>query len=391
MQTFQKKDAAEIKGWLQAQGLFDELASKMAAPLIPLPDNFTPPARTPWGGQKILGTYKHGLPISKEKRYPVVGESWEISADPAFPCEFVFDLGQQQIGLNFIQLLDIFPERILGDRLAAKFDGQNPILGKLIDAEDHLSVQVHPSDDYEGLSPDEAGKPESWYILEARKGCGLFLGLKDDISQERLRSAIEKDEDVSQYLNFVEVKRGDFYVIDAGTIHAIGAGVTLIEPQKIAPKRSGKTYRVWDWNRKYDAQGRKDPQGRPRELHIEDSFKVIDFDAPRGDAFIKHIQPKPQVMQQNGNSIETLCVETENFGVSRISLANHESLKEDCRNSFHGIIPYDGEIEMYAQGKKIADIPCGQSVILPAALGEYELKSASASAVKVYYPEQFLT
>ena len=390
MQRFQGKDVTEIKGWLEAKGLLDLLASKMTAPLIPLPDNFTAPTRTPWGGQKILGKYKQGLPISEAKRYPVVGESWEISADPAAPCEFVFDLGSEQIVLNFIQLLDLFPEKILGSRLAAKFDGQNPILVKLLDAEDYLSVQVHPSDRYEGLSPDEAGKPESWYILEAGGGCGLYLGLKEHVSKESLRTAIEENEDVSKYLNFVEVKRGDFFVIDAGTIHAIGAGVTLIEPQKIAPKRSGKTYRLWDWNRKYDAQGRKDPQGTARELHIQDSFKVIDFDAPRGEAFVEHIQPEARVTQQNGGSVETLCTETENFGVSRLSLKNNEALTGDCYTSFHGLIPYEGEIEIYAQGKKIAEVPCGQSVILPAALGEYTLKSGSARALKVYYPEQYL-
>ncbi len=390
MQTFPKKDVTEIKGWLKAKGLLDILASKIAAPLLPSADNFTAPTRTPWGGRKILGKYKQGLPISEEKRYPVVGESWEISADPAAPCEFVFDLGKEQIVLNFIQVLDLFPEPVLGPRLAAKFEGQNPILVKLLDTEDRLSVQVHPSNSYEGLSPDEAGKPESWYILEAGEESGLYLGLKEHVSQRDLRDVIEQGEDVSRCLNFVKVKRGDFFTIDAGTIHAVGAGVTLIEPQKIAPKRSGKTYRLWDWNRKYDAQGRKDPHGNARELHIEDSFQIIDFNAPRGETFIKHIQPEPRIVQQRGESVETLCVETENFGVGRLSLQNNDLLEGDCRESFHGIIPYAGEIEIYAHGKKLAEVPCGQSVILPAVLGEYTLKSKSARALKVYYPEQYL-
>ena len=379
-----------IKTWLEAKGLAEILASKITAPLIPLPDNFTAPTRTPWGGQKILGKYKQGLPIPAEKRYSVVGESWEISADPAAPCTFIFDLGTELIQLDFIQVLDLFPEQILGAKVAAKFEGQNPILVKLLDADDHLSVQVHPSDSYEGLRPDEAGKPECWYILEAREGCGLYLGLKEHISPTDLRNAIEQGEDVSQYLNFVEVERGDFFVIDAGTIHAIGAGVTLIEPQKIAPKRSGKTYRLWDWNRKYDAQGRKDPNGEARELHIQDSFRIIDFDAPRGDDFIEHIQPQARILQHNGASVETLCTETENFGVSLLTLKNHEPLEGNCCESFHGIIPYEGQIEIYVQGEKLVDVPCGQSVILPAILGEYTLKAESARAVKVYYPEQFL-
>ena len=278
----------------------------------------------------------------------------------------------------------------MGRKVAEKFEGQNPILAKIIDSADHLSVQVHPSDGYEGLLPNESGKPESWYILEAEKGCGLYLGLREGVSQETLRNAIEQCEDVSQYLNFVEVQTGDFFVIDAGTIHAIGAGVTLIEPQKIAPKRSGKTYRLWDWNRKYDEHGNKDPNGKPRELHIEDSFHVIRFDGPRGQEFIKHIQPQSQIAQQNETSVETLLVETENFGVSQIVLEHGKELAGNCAGGFHGIILYEGNMEIYKHGKKLIEIPRGQPVILPAIFQEYTLKSEYAKAVKVYYPEKFL-
>ena len=344
----------------------------------------------PWGGTKILSSYKRAVPIRAEKHYAIVGESWEISADPLAPSEFIFDVGEERLAVNLIQLLELFPEQILGAKVAQKFDGQNPILVKLLDAADHLSVQVHPSDDYDGLKPNESGKPESWYILEAEPQCGLYLGLREGVSDAQLRQAIDAQEDVSQYLNFVEVHPGDFFVIDAGTIHAIGAGVTLIEPQKIASKRSGKTYRLWDWNRKYDAQGNKDPNGTPRELHIDDSFRVIDFEGLRGDAFIQQIRSQLPVVQQRGESVERLCAETPNFGVSQVTLKNDDALPQSCAISFHGLIVYEGQLEVCQGEKTLAFVSRGESVILPAALDAYSLKSRSAKAVKIYLPHQFL-
>ena len=384
------KTAEETRRWLLERGLFDQLAAQIRRPLLPLPDNFSAPTRMPWGGKKILNEYKQLLPIRPEKRYPIVGESWEISADPLAPSEIVFSIGQDAISIDFIQLLDLFPAEILGEQVAQKFDGQNPILVKLIDAADHLSVQVHPSDEYAGLKPDESGKPESWYILEAEPGCGLYLGLREGVSRASLRTAIEREEDVSRLLNFVEVHSGDFFVIEAGTIHAIGAGVTLIEPQKIAPKRSGKTYRLWDWNRRYDAQGQKDPHGAPRELHVDDSFRVIDFDGRRGDAFVRQIRSPQPIMRQNGASVERLCAETPHFGVSQLVLQDGNALEQTCAASFHGLVVYEGEVEIRHGGRALTTVPRGQSAIIPAAMGAYALTARHAKAVKVYYPAQFL-
>lgn len=390
MLSFAGQPSEAIRQWLETHGAFELLESQVKQPLLPLPDNFTAPTRTPWGGTKILGTYKRTVSIRQEKQFPIVGESWEISADPVAPCQFVFAIGEETILIDFIQLLDLFPIQILGEKVAQKFDHQNPLLVKLLDAADHLSVQVHPPDEYAGLQPNESGKPESWYILEAEAGCGLYFGLKEGVSQDHLRQAIEQEEDVSECLNFVEVQPGDFFVIDAGTIHAIGAGVTLIEPQKIAPKKSGKTYRLWDWNRKYDSEGNPDPNGKPRQLHIEESFEVIDFDAPRGKTFIAHIQPERCIVRQQGDSVETLLVDTENFGVRQVGLHAGDSLADECSSSFHALLPYAGHLKLYQHDRKFADIPQGQSVIVPACFGEYELRGSDTGIIKVYYPDQYL-
>lgn len=384
------KSPAAVRSWLTDRHLLPALEAAVTRPLIPLPDNFTPPTRTPWGGTKVGLKYKQGLPFRAERQYHVIGESWEISADPAAPSQFILQIGGETILLDLIQILELFPAQILGAQVAAKFAGQNPILVKMLDAADDLSVQVHPSDDYAGLRPDESGKTESWYILEAEPGCGLYFGLKTGVTKDRLRQALEREEDVSQCLNFVEVKSGDFFVIEAGTIHAIGAGVTLIEPQKIAPKKSGKTYRLWDWNRKYDAQGNLDPHGKPRELHIEDSLQVIRFDGPRGAEFIRHIQPQRRICQQYGQSAETVLVETEHFGVSQLELYAGDRLEQWCVTSFHGIVLYAGRLSVLQHGQLLADIRSGQSIILPASLETYTLQGDSAKAVKVYSPAQYL-
>ncbi len=140
-----------------------------------------------------------------------------------------------------------------------------PLLIKLIDAKRDLSVQVHPSDDYALKNEKSFGKSEMWHIIDADEGAGLYVGLKENSSKEEIERRL-KDGTILEALNFVHVKPGDTYIINPGTIHAIGAGVRLIEIQQ----NSDLTYRLYDYNR-------LDKDGNPRELHIEKALKVIDY------------------------------------------------------------------------------------------------------------------
>ena len=140
-----------------------------------------------------------------------------------------------------------------------------PLLIKLIDAKRDLSVQVHPSDDYALKNENSFGKSEMWHIIDADEGAGLYVGLKENSSKEEIEKRL-KNGTILEALNFVRVKPGDTYVINPGTIHAIGAGVRLIEIQQ----NSDLTYRLFDYNR-------LDKDGKPRELHIEKALKVIDY------------------------------------------------------------------------------------------------------------------
>lgn len=222
---------------------------KKRQPILLRPDNFCPPSRTPWGGTKIATRYKGLSPR-------VIGESWEISVEPDFPSRTEPD--------------------------GAPLDEPTTLLVKLLDAADVLSVQIHPSDEYPGLAPGECGKPESWYVVEREPGGALYIGLRDGVDAPAMRGALQRGEDVSALLVHVPVEPGDFFVIEAGTPHAIGAGVTLVEPQRVVPGQRGVTYRYWDWNRTYD--------GKSRELHVEHALAVTRWDAPRGEAFVDSIR-----------------------------------------------------------------------------------------------------
>ncbi|HJL39212.1 MAG TPA: class I mannose-6-phosphate isomerase, partial [Polyangiaceae bacterium LLY-WYZ-15_(1-7)] len=253
-------------------------------PLRLQPDNFTPARRTPWGGRRLLERYKDGL---VPPRNEVVGESWELSVEPDFPSRLADE------DATLAERVAADPEGLVGAERAAEW-GSTGLLVKLLDAAAPLSVQIHPSDDDPALGPEESGKPESWYVLDAEPGAGLYLGLAEGVDEAGMRQAIEAGEDVSALLPFVPVAPGDFFVIEAGTPHAIGPGLTLVEPQRVLPGRRGLTYRYWDWNRRYDAEGREDPAGAPRELHLERALAVTRWDRPRGEAFL------PEVRRRHG-------------------------------------------------------------------------------------------
>ena len=140
-----------------------------------------------------------------------------------------------------------------------------PLLIKLIDAKDNLSVQVHPSDEYALKNENSFGKSEMWHIISADENSGLYVGFKKDYTKEEIEKHL-KDGTILETLNFFKVKPGETYIINPGTIHAIGAGVRLIEIQQ----NSDLTYRLYDYMR-------KDKDGNYRPLHIEKALQVIDY------------------------------------------------------------------------------------------------------------------
>lgn len=253
-------------------------------------DNFTPPQRTPWGGHKICAQLKKDLVQPGDP--PQVGESWEFSVEPSFPSRLI------ESDRLLLKAIAEDPIGWLGDHGAAQNCGQTPLLVKLLDAADNLSLQVHPAPGDPRLPPGSSGKPEGWVVLAAEPGSGLYLGFKPGVSVGDVRACLTQGGALDALMNFVEVSAGDAFIIAAGTPHAVGRGVMLIEPQSVTPGARGVTYRFWDWNRRYDAQGQLDPNGQPRELHLERSLEVTSFqalrEAPLSETCRFVPQPDPQ-------------------------------------------------------------------------------------------------
>jgi mannose-6-phosphate isomerase len=155
---------------------------------------------------------------------------------------------------------------VAGQPLSHVLKTELPYMVKIIDADEPLSIQVHPDDNWARELEDSRGKSECWLILKAREGAGVYLGLKPGVTESNLKDAIKNNKAVDELMIFHPVKAGDFISVPSGTIHAIGPGVTILEVQQC----SGITYRLWDW-------GRTD-----RELHIEKGLKVSNFSATHG-------------------------------------------------------------------------------------------------------------
>ena len=203
-----------------------------------------------WGGN-YFQKFNKGLGLNR------VSECWELSVRENDSSIIASGKDEGKLLVNIITKEDIGP-------VMERFP-YFPLLIKLIDAKENLSVQVHPSDAYALKYENSFGKSEMWHIISADEGSGLYVGLNKDYKKEDIQKALEEGT-ILECLNFFKVKPGDTFVINPGTIHAIGKGVCLIEIQQ----NSNLTYRLYDYNR-------VDKNGQPRELHIAKALEVIDY------------------------------------------------------------------------------------------------------------------
>lgn len=354
-----------------------------ALPFLLEPDNFTPPERTPWGGRRILTAYKSEVPLSETARgYAVVGESWEVSVEPDFPSRCA-DTGE------------LLSERLRrAPQVYAGWEGDSTaLLVKLLDAADDLSIQIHPTDEYAGLAPGEAGKPESWYVVDREPGAGIYLGLREGVDEGAMRRAIERGDDVSELLFFVHVEPGDFFVLEPGLAHAIGKGVTLIEPQYVKPGMRGVTYRYWDWNRRYDAEGRLDPAGKPRPLHLEHALAVTDWEGPREWALLDAVRVPGELMTIDGKGSAArvpLCGRGAPIASSFLAidhLSGNGPLALPASTGLRALTVVDGAVHLRAPGFDLM-VEKGRSAVIPHAFeAQLVLESARAILAAIAPPE----
>lgn len=249
-----------------------------------------------WGGSRLNDDF------SKNINMQPLAETWECSTHPDGPS--VIASGEFE-GMELAELLRRFPEFIGEHPRSNPYleAGELPILIKFIDAKKDLSVQVHPDDEYARNKEGELfGKTEMWYVLDAAKDAKLVYGFYHDMDKKKLRHSIENGT-VEKYLQKVPVHRDDVFFIEAGTVHAIGAGALIAEIQE----NSNLTYRLYDYNR-------RDKQGKLRELHVDKALDVVDLrrsSEPR--------QPLRVLKYQRGWASELLC-RCQYFQVERMLL-----------------------------------------------------------------------
>lgn len=286
-----------------------------------------------WGGNKICKL--KGISQLKEN----IGESWEISQVPGF--ESVVAEGEYK-DLSITQLIEMFDSELLGDAVIAKYGKFFPLLIKFIDAQDNLSVQVHPNDELAKKRHNSLGKTEMWYILSSDKGARIYAGLKENLDAEEYEERIKNDtflDAVTYYLS----KPEDVYFLPAGIVHAIGAGNLLTEIQE----SSDITYRLYDYNR-------KDKNGNPRELHTELAKDAIDY----------NYKEKCLKKGEKINDGISKLVDCDHFITHKITINGEKSL--NCnKDSFRVMICTEGKVDVACKdGNK--EITSGYTILVPA-------------------------
>lgn len=294
-----------------------------------------------WGGRRLNDDF------SKDISLTPLAETWECSTHPDGPSTIAS--GEFQ-GLSLAEVLNSHSE-ILGTHYATL--GELPILIKLIDAKQDLSVQVHPDDAYAfEHEHGQQGKTEMWYVLDANRDAQLVYGFSHDIDKDTLRKSLEQG-NVEKYLQKVAVHSDDVFFIAPGTVHAIGAGALIAEIQE----SSNLTYRLFDYNR-------IDKNGRKRELHIDKALDVVKL--KRSD---KPKQPLRVLKYRRGYAAEMLC-RCQYFQVERV-LINTERCRElasfqSNATSFQVLLCTNGCGTMMFGDGEILSLFRGDCIFLPA-------------------------
>ena len=298
-----------------------------------------------WGGTRLKTEY------GKQTELVPLAETWECSTHPDGPSVVA---SGAFAGQTLSRVLREHPE-LLGTKV--RTEGQVPILVKLIDAAQDLSLQVHPDDAYARAREGQNGKTEFWYVLDAKPGASLVCGFAHAVTKWQLQEAVRTGQ-LGKHLQRVPVHRGDVFYIPAGTIHALGAGIMVAEIQE----SSNVTYRVYDYDR-------VDKLGRRRELHFDKAAEVLDM-RPSAD-----IRQRPRLVRYfPGCSREELC-RCEYFEVERIQVSA-SCILPGMDASFYVLLCVEGGGSMETREGAVR-FKKGDCVFLPASQGETQIKGAT--------------
>jgi len=318
---------------------------------VPYPLTFQPIFKERvWGGREIEKLFGKQLPPGKQ-----IGESWEISDRPG--DESIVANGKFA-GKNLRWLMENFQREILGDAKPAN-GNRFPLLCKILDAREKLSLQVHPPA-HKAAGLEGEPKTEMWFIGDAAPGAELFVGLKRGVTRGEFEKKIS-DGNVAECFRRVPVRAGDAMFLPSGRVHAIGAGLVIFEIQQ----NSDTTYRVFDWNR-------VGLDGKPRELHIAQSLASIDFN----DFEPKLVEEK---FSASGKIKSRMLVHDKLFSVE------HWEAKTDASHllkpkKLQIVAVVGGQIEIKS-GSEVVNLSAGQFCLIPASLERMEIEAKSDAAL----------
>ncbi len=306
-----------------------------------------------WGGTKLSTLF------GKHAETDKLGESWELSGYEG--NESVVTNGILA-GNNLTELIEIYMGELVGDKLFDEYGLSFPLLFKLIDANENLSIQVHPGDEVAAEHHNSYGKTEMWYVVDADKGAELIIGFSKDCTRDEYLDALDAGE-VETLLQKVPVAKGDVFFIPAGLVHAIGKGVVVAEIQQ----SSDITYRIYDYKR-------VDDQGNERELHTEQALDVINFSAAKNPKTAYKIQP---------NEITSL-VECDYFTTNMIHFDAAVTRNYGSLDTFVTYMCLEGNLIIEFSDEKTI-VKKGDTVLIPACINELILiPETEATLLEVY-------
>ena len=306
-----------------------------------------------WGGTKLKTLFNKPAETLK------LGESWELSG---YEGDESVVINGYLAGNNLRELIEIYMGELIGDTVFDDFGLSFPLLFKLIDANENLSIQVHPNDEVAAERHNSFGKTEMWYVVDADKGSELIIGFNEDCSRETYLEAMSKDK-VEDLLQKVPVTKGDVFFIPAGRVHAIGKGVVVAEIQQ----SSDITYRIYDYKR-------KDDNGNERELHTEQAMDVIDFTASK----------QPKTFYSPVLNETTPLIKCDYFTTNMVHFNKRIERNYATLDSFVAYMCLEGNFTIDFEGDKTT-VSKGDTVLIPASIDELVLMPDSdVTLLEVY-------
>ena len=307
-----------------------------------------------WGGQKI-NTYlgKDFSPL------PNCGETWEISG---VKSDVSVVANGELAGKSLASLLEEYKDQLVGKVVYEHFGNEFPLLVKFIDANDDLSIQVHPDDKLAKERHNSFGKTEMWYVIQADEGATLISGFNQNVSQDIYVDKLNSGK-INDILNKEEVSAGDIFFLPAGRVHTIGKGLLIAEIQQT----SDITYRIYDFDR-------VDDKGNKRELHTEEALAAIDYNA--------YPEYKSVYDKTKNEAVEAVSCEYFTTNVLDFTTSTERDYSEIDSFVIHVCVVGSYTLK-YTDGE--LNVRAGESILIPATVGKVSLKSESGFKILESY------